>query len=290
MKFFSLSLPTMGQIYESKIYKLFGSSAQATDTAKILGVGTLDNNNDKGCVYRTGSISYKSQSSTVCIGNNGEACYFSIKSRVPGIRPVIKFKSLDYLPNPAPIKNGVYTFTLGNFITNLAEPEIAKELSERENDLEIVDGAYEFDSVDVQNRETFQFYDPRFFVHFSYKGNTYVNIECLSNHNAVLSNGEQTEYGKSYWVKEEPVVWLADSKLNFAITRDIILGGLYLDSKKYTGNLSVTELGHYLTNQFESNLLYNCDEISFKNPGQFIKTEREAFSNEIEPKIGRAHV
>lgn len=168
-----------------------------------------------------------------------------------GFRPASSFSLIKDLPNGVRGADGILRVKIGQY-----PQTIATELERKSLEKQFIDGtlkktghAYTFDSHSYDDYD--EAFDPRTVIEYEWRGEKFVRVECLDSAPGVLSNKEQAQTGKTYWVKVEPITWLVDEDEKIILSERVLFAGIQFDSSdSYNGNFKKTFAHKYLNNYF----------------------------------------
>ncbi len=255
----AFTLLNQEQIWDSnqlKIFKKYGTKAATTDLAVVLG-GAVNS----GQIVETStgqahaswwwSASENADTDVRVVGSDGPKTWSIPSRRNDGFRPASSFSLIKDLPNGVRGADGILRVKIGQYPQTLAT-----ELERKSLDKQFTDGTlkktgheYTFDSHSYD--EYSKAFDPRTVIEYEWRGEKFVRVECLDSAPGVLSNKEQAQTGKTYWVKVEPITWLVDEDEKIILSERVLFAGIQFDSSdSYNGNFKKTFAHKYLNNYF----------------------------------------
>lgn len=250
------------------IIKRYGTKCDISDFAVLLG-GIVFKNLVRDGIFFEDRVGYwgmepSSPSYNLHIVNNfghEEICYLG--SRTYGVRPALLYSSIS--SNKV---GGVKEVEYGEYPQMLVTKSYSDELEQVYNSgkLKVTGKSYTTDSVDRWDDKSI--FSPRKHIEYEYNGKKYIRFvgdaNCIDQ---LLSNGEEGEIGKPYWLAVSPIVWLVDEEADIALSKRIIVSGVPFDDiKLYDGDFNKTVvkqfMNKYLSKEIMPDMVYSTSEIS----------------------------
>ena len=232
------------------VIKKYGKTAAPTDLAVLLGTpmtttGTIDGRTSEGdltCFYYTSSP-YEGGSAvrTVSINGNKNGCIPYVKEAV---RPVIPpGKTIELLPMSE--KKGINDVDIveyGEYPQTVVDEETAGMLMESFQKHEL-----------TETGKVYWLGGPS--SEYECDGEKYVLVTSKPyNEENQLSSGEKVKKDKPYWVRVEPIEWLAD-KSGFWVAKKALISGIEFSYRdNYDGIFSKTNMCKYLKEHFSEEI------------------------------------
>ena len=266
------TLLTEDQIWAGKygevtldVLKKYGVGAAATDLAVLLGSrsdeprnGDFPRTPEDDCIdYTWTAVPLIFSETNVDIwavareapGRTGFRCYDR-----NSVRPVL-LPSETVKLTPTNCKTGVNDVEIveyGEYPQMLADGETSQDLESlfQKGTLTQTGKTYTFDSVDCKDHDTT--FQPRICTEYEYEGKKYIRCDqpCPHDEAHYLSNMHFPHKDDVYWVKVQPIEWLADPTGTW-VSKKALVGGIQFDTKRYyEGDFSKTFIKHYLDTYF----------------------------------------
>src|SRR5574344_379709 len=272
-----LTLLTENQAKESEIFKNAIIKPEITDFALLTGgkfeLQSIKNEISNPYLTRT----YDNDGKVKVMYSYDDWCkvpvlysYYSIASesvsnRYNIIRPVLLFSSICHSPNAVVGKSGVKEVEYEEYPQQVVANGsiIYLENAYKYGEMKKTGKIYTTDSANSRNSDAD--FEPQQYEEYEYDGRKYVRVEAnIYNAKAVnicdddiygsnvatvrLSDGVPVMTGDIVWVKVQPIVWLIDDEMNFAIAKKGILSGIRFDKKRgeWKGDFESTEMNMFL--------------------------------------------
>ena len=267
------TLLTTEQLNNSKLFETTKTKTFSTDFAKLLGIDIYSN--------------YKS--------------YFWLKrnkhevdvreDRGVGIRPVLPYSTIKkYMKeNVFNIYEDYLEVECFSYPQNVVNSDISKKLEKEFFNRTLIKTG---NTYTVWNYETEEHFPMEYiikkntikFIEYSYNGEIYIRFVTNDGvYYQQLSDGKTISSNKAYWIKVEPITFLVDKNLDFAITKDIILSGI-IYSKKDNIPFEYTEINKYLKNVLSFDVISSKDYNLSSKKYLFSKKDNEE-KEEIEETL-----
>src|SRR5574344_2729613 len=272
-----LTLLTENQAKESEIFKNAIIKPEITDFALLTGgkfelqsikneisnpylTRTYDNDGKVKVMY-----SYDDWCKVLVMYSYYSIASESVSNRYNIIRPVLLFSSICHSPNAVVGKSGVKEVEYGEYPQQVVANGsiIYLENAYKYGEMKKTGKIYTTDSANSRNSDAD--FEPQQYEEYEYDGRKYVRVEAnIYNAKAVnicdddiygsnvatvrLSDGVPVMTGDIVWVKVQPIVWLIDDEMNFAIAKKGILSGIRFDKKRgeWKGDFESTEMNMFL--------------------------------------------
>lgn len=260
------------ELDESDIFKIYGLRSEITDFAIF--------NSDKSKKYYLNSY-FKLVTNWFIQANLSNNIYTSYKDYIldavisidsyhKGTRPVVKYSSIkDYVKNVKPINGDIYEVECFSYPQSIVDKITSNILEEKfwERDLEetgkiyTVNNKYEKEPWNKDKKLNMKEY-----AEYLYDGDKYVRCGCPSTSPLIFP---PSKCGTIYvpdeeerWIKVEPIKFLVDKKLDFAISEKCLISGMPLVKKENVHNylrenkeFSETDLYKYLNTYFIKDII-----------------------------------
>ena len=215
---------TVSQITGPHKLEIFtdGITTKQTDLVTLLGGDNSYNANDG--------------SPNGTIEANGTIIHYCLDSTKVGIRPVIPFEKIaDGIIDKYINEDGILEVEYGYYPQNLL---ISDECEQTQWINDTMDAKYTNNDYHPNNNNALSEHE--------YNGNRYVVFYTMFNKNIKylkkLSNGEEVDKDKAYFIKVEPIKWLVDKKSGLAISKYILSYTEIYNTQKF-----LTKFSHEIT-------------------------------------------
>ena len=241
-----------------QIFKKYGTNAAVTDFSLLLGIEVSSNHTCDTLYYRdkdyidTRAADYWTKTrekdkviaiSSYSFGYNSPK---NMKNRYLGIRPVIKYSDiLDECLNKRLSDKEVIEVEYGEYPQTICDEKIRLELEKeyKEDKLVKTNKTYVINS-------TKEPYNTKILQEYQCNGRKYIRFIADGNQvRTKLSNKKYIEYGKAYWIKVEPIIWMIDKEEDIAVSKKLLISGMPFDNN-YKESFEETEIYKYLNNYF----------------------------------------
>lgn len=234
----------------------YGGCASASDLAILLGAFMSNTNTD--CEGRP-FVSYW----TVSADNVGRVdvidwhgCVSGCKPYLRGIacRPVLSPDVTSKIP-PEKVKvtsgiNGAPILEYGEYPQTAVDKGLCARLDDMlmRGELWVGNKTYTFDTVSINNYSA----EPIFKSYHEYilDNDRYVRLGGRAMYRFRMSNGVRIKAGQKYWVRVEPVKWLADPS-GWWVSKDCLFAGIRFNPDVYyDGDFAKTDIASYMEDYF----------------------------------------
>ena len=170
------------------------------------------------------------------IEGNGTIHHYCLDSTKVGIRPVISFEKIaDGIISKYINEDGILEVEYGYYPQNLL---ISDECEQTQWINDTMHAKYTNNVYHPNNNNAFSEHE--------YNGNRYIIFYTMLTKNKKysekLSNGEEVDKDKAYFIKVEPIKWLVDKKSGLAISKYILSYTEIYNTKKF-----LTKFSHEIT-------------------------------------------
>ena len=130
----------------------------------------------------------------------------------------------------------------------------------------------------------------KLYVEYAYNGCKYIAIESKTE-GELLSNGQLTQKGKTYWVKVAPVTWYVDQQSKLIFSKYGLLSGIPYWGVKENDNFENSNMYEFLSTKmlddisFVSEIRKTNDFNAYLSANPFNLTARELSDNERIQKL-----
>jgi len=225
------------------IFEKYGEEAAITDFSILLGGIYFDTNtiDGRGLSHRTGSWwleDYDGNNRVFRVDGYGLIGTDDVNTRFNGIRPGLPYYLISSeCSNLSGGINGVNEVLFGEYPQMAVGKDLSTELEIKFNDGDLFPTGKEYTTDSVYYQDTDKRFSARTHTEYEYNGNKYIRFVADENGDGkVLSNGMTVELGKPYWISVEPISWLVDDNMQWAIIKKIILSGIqFCSHKNYDG-------------------------------------------------------
>ena len=280
-----ITLLTESQLFSSKsleVFNIYGRRAAPTDFAILLGAYVSDEfHTSEGkdlehriCWYWTKNVNY--YDSAVVVDDYGHNGYAKVIKRTGGARLVLPYSSIESYCTNKKTNLRVEIVEFGEYPQTIVRNKLSDEIERRYNNDSLVSTGKTYTTDSIYWQDYDKEFNPRTFTEYEYKGNKYIRFvaddNCKGN---TASNGIQFEFGKTYWIKVEPIEWLVDEETDLAVTKKLLFSGVqFKHSGKYNGDFYDTDIKRFIDNYFSK-------EIVCKNDKKFIDNYSSSMDEEI---------
>ena len=234
----SFKLLTEEQLKNSEILKNYGLQAETTDFARLLGAFVYPYHGNQ-CGWWIDSS--KDNNNKIVINSLYKLEKERVDLELNGIRLVVPYSKIKNLctkivkdnSNILEVESSLYYPRNVTDINDLLEQKYQYSALKKTGKNYVFSAKYvkgfcfknfEFYKVKIPNKTVYYEYE--------FEGNKYVRVILEHSLGKYLSNGIEIENKKPYWVKVEPIRFIVDEKQDFAITKEIICGGIIFDKYK----------------------------------------------------------
>ena len=280
----NITLPTIEQLMgpnKLRILRKIGNQAKTSDLAKITGVDTRYQ--DLGWYWTKSAIP---SGVPAIVDQNGDVGCYEPYYRHIGMRLVTSFSELQKNADKK-IKrpDGLWEMECGetfleapsfmtqrkleNLYKKMVLPSIEETFPTDKREMDEFKLPYE------QTDNTIYFLDRKMYVRLKAKTN--------DKKSKKLNKGLKCSPGDYVWLERKPIKWIASEEEDFAITEDILVGGVQFDSERnYHGNFEETDIYRYLQD-FVKTMFIKLGEKNQIDDSQ--KTPKEEADNSFLNKI-----
>ena len=232
---------SLEEIKKSRVFKKYGMASKDTDFSVL-------NNNEKGSYWTS---SKEENISVKTINCDGKVSFNYVTVNPIGCRPVISYS---FIKNFAKViddkKFGVLEIEYGEYPKDF--------VSSKEKD--ILEKLYKNNSLN-KTKKTYSiststgpgpYFDTKIsYDEYEYNGEKYIMVDSKFD-----DFGKIEKRGIRDWIKVEPVRFLVDKKLDFAITKDIVFSGVcFTDDSCSSAEQKKTYLYKYLNEVFAKDIV-----------------------------------
>ena len=248
MEEIKLDLITKEMLDKSIIFEEFGTRTCVTDftlllgkSSVVFGVGTRYSSwitKSKG--KKSSSILNVSEFASFIYGNS------NINDENIGIRPIVKYSLIkDLVKVEDLVDDDLSTVLYGNYPSTTVDLELNNLLEEHYKNNELVKTGMRYE-VPVSNYNYDKItLDTIFYDEYEYDNRKFIRFEADNYY--TLNNLVKVEKGQILYIEVEPVRWIVDKNLDFAITENIIFSGIpFSKDKHYFGNFEKTNMYKFL--------------------------------------------
>ena len=237
------------------VIKHYGTKVAPTDLAVILGGymtggGERTSENDLTCAFWSASL--YGAADVCCVLHDGDNHRETPNDRSISARPALPPSETSKIsPSEARAIGEVRVAEYGEYPQTIAD-DVTSEKLERlhaSRTLRPTGKNYTFDSVGLNDYITP--FKATAFSEYEMDGKRYIRVPGRPAYsNSVLSNGEQVEDGKPYWVEVQPIEWLMD-RSGTMVAKKCLFAGIQFDTEvDYDGYFFKTSMKHYLDTYF----------------------------------------
>ena len=263
-------------IKQLQIFKKYGTNAAVTDFTLLLGI-EVSNDHTSDTSYYLDPLFSDTRAADYWTKTIEEGKVVTISSysfgynsltkginKYIGIRPVIKYSDIkDDVQDKQISDKKVLEVEFGEYPQTVCDEKTRLELEKEysENKLEKTGKKY---SINKTSIFTEYYYNEKKYIRFI------ADREIIRTK---LSNKNYIEYGKAYWIKVEPIIWMIDEKEDKAVSKKLLITGMPYD-KENNIDFEKTYIYKYLNNYF-------IKEIKAEKKTKE-KSKLEEFKQEIE--------
>lgn len=257
----NFTLLTEEQIFgdrQIEVFKKYDTQCAISDFAILLGGGVLDGfytSEGKSLKNRTGWWWTKTpyDNTARVVDFDGDRYWVNVNLREGGVRPALPYSEISSIAtNGVRGVNGLLEVSYGEYPQTIASENVSKELERlyQNKRLAKTNKKYTTDSVSYNEFETS--FVPRIFEEYEYNNEKYIRfIGDYNSSGEVLSNNQEVETDKPYWIKVEDIRWLISEKEDIALAKTILFSGIqFHNENNYQGDFENTNLGEFLKNYF----------------------------------------
>lgn len=258
----------VGLFHKIPIFNDLELEAKPTDLVLLSG-GVKD---DKGYTPYWTSTSGRDHIAVITSTEYTDDRHYSCKKDAlqPAIRPVFELKSV---PKEKEITFGEYP----QFVESDEDIIVELEAVARRKKLSGLTGK----KYSIGNK---------LYVEYAYKDSKYIAIESKTD-GELLSNGELTQKGKTYWVKVTPLTWYVDQQAKLLISKYGLLSGIPYWGVKENDIFENSNMYDFLSTKMIDDIV-NVSEIrktndfnAYLSTNPFNLTARELTDNERIQKL-----
>lgn len=255
------SIPTMEQIKESKALDRYGVHAKISDFALVNGCKIYVN--DKTGIYYTNDCCVNKGVKAVNynrFSDFGYDSYFSRNyedyeifvgksSRKIGCRITVPYSQIkNACTNKQFLDGNILEVEFGEFWLNVAPSVICDKLDElyKSGRYALVETNRQCTTDSIMLEGYLSEFYPKYNYEYYYNGKYYLRLKVKTDYDqftrtsspiTLLAKGDNKygvlsrtyKLGDIVWLERVPIKWLVDIDLDFAITKDIIIGGIRYD-------------------------------------------------------------
>lgn len=243
------------------VIKKYGTKVAPTDLAAVLGAymngvyGCRTSEGDLTCYAWSASSMFENVACISCEGRRDDCRPYS---RGVAARPALPpSKTSKISPNNVKIINGIRIVEYGEYPQTVADVHTRERLEQlyASNSLPLSGKNYTFDSVNFGDCNTP--FKATTYPEYELDGERYIRVLALDCHifsDKILSTSERVEKGKPYWLKTEPIEWLAD-KRGWWVSKKCLFAGIQFNThEKYNSGFSKTFMKQYLDTYFSKEI------------------------------------
>ena len=261
------TIPTINQIErnEERIFSRISPNAKVTDFYLLLG-GLKESSynfgrDEKGFYW----IYDENDDSLLGPYWNGEYENISISEKTAyeiGCLPVTEYSQIKSECYESTTTKDLPKVTYGEYPQYVVDFKTWVSLEDAYQD-EMIKPTGKKYTIYTENRDIYEGYDIKELDEYLYHGKKYVRFKGLDSvySREELSNGEDIEAGKVYWLEVEPVQWYIDKRDDIAICDSILFAGVqyYSNQDEKNGDYSfeTSTLKTYLDKYFSKEISIN---------------------------------
>ena len=283
-----LTIPSLDQINNLKVFKKYGKEASITDFSILLGADINDSYytkegntlEDRAGYYWTRTDHGDNDARIVYF--TGHGTYDRVDIRDVCVRPSLPYSSISNISeNITKIEDGILEVEYGEYPQKAVSKDLQQKLEVlyKNKNLNKTGKTYTTDSrkYDEYYNEYYNEFQTQTHVEYEYNGKKYIRFKDNSyfgSNEFILSNGEKYRDGDYIWVEVSPIKWIVDEKEDIAITKKLIFLGVQFNRERnYKGNFKSTNMYKFLNEIFIKDILPS--KIVAEYNEDIIKTKRE---------------
>lgn len=248
MEEIKLDLITKEMLDKSIIFEEFGTRTCVTDFTLLLGKSSVVFSD--GTRYSSWVTKSKGKKSSSILNVSEFASFIYGNSNINdeniGIRPIVKYSLIkDLVKVEDLVDDDLSTVLYGNYPSTTVDLELNNLLEEHYKNNELVKTGMRYE-VPVSNYNYDKLtLDTIFYDEYEYDNRKFIRFE--SDNSYTLNNLVKVEKGQILYIEVEPVRWIVDKNLDFAITEKVITAGIpFSKNKHYFGNFEKTNMYKFL--------------------------------------------
>lgn len=240
-----------------QMFKKYGTNAAVTDFSLLLGIEVSSDHTSDTLYYQdksfieTRAADYwtKTQKEDKAIAISSYGFGYNSPKKMNdsyiGIRPVINYSDINkYVKEKRITDKNVLEVDYGEYPQTICDKKLELQLEQmyKENAIQKTEKKYTISSS--------RFFIPQELDEYYFNGNKYIRF--IADRDIIrtkLSNKKYIEFGKTYWIKVEPITWMIDEKEDIAVTKNLLISGIPFDNYN-NHKFEDTEIYNYLNNYF----------------------------------------